>query len=151
VDDHYAKAPSRTDYLVHAWRHDAYTLRRQAARVSVPHIADDDGCLSHFPALRAFGNTALILAGRLVATPAGLQAESAGDPGTTGRRGFTARLWRLGGGRRQCSGQYPEKRSSPHEPPCVLSHYHFRRRTARRVNRFIAACKTLCANARGPG
>ena len=54
VDNHHTQAAGRADYLIHPRRHGRHALRRQAAGVSIPHVADDYGCLCHVPAQRAF-------------------------------------------------------------------------------------------------
>src|SRR4029077_9376587 len=75
-------------------------LRRQAAGVSVPHIADDYGCLCHVPAERAFGD--------LIASPA--------DSEIQGPRHFGAvqhRFLRLRCAYRR-RGQHGQKRPSSH-------------------------------------
>ena len=84
VDDHHAEATGGVDYLIHARGHSGHTLRRHAAGMRVPHVANDDGRLSHFPAQR-------VLRGPDFPLPAAcsprLRARRLSAPGTRGRFG----------------------------------------------------------------
>lgn len=80
VHDHHAETAGGTHHLIHSWSHRVDALRRKAAGVGVPHIADDDGRLGDFPAQHVFRGTAFTPA-RRVGTPASPQAKRARDAG----------------------------------------------------------------------
>lgn len=78
MDDHYPEAAGRADHLIHPRDHRGDALRREAARVRVPHVTDDDGRLGHLPAQHVFRDT-VFAAGRLAGPSARLEPERAPD------------------------------------------------------------------------
>jgi hypothetical protein len=79
VHDHHAEASRRCDHLVHSGRHSGHPLRGHVARVSVPHIANDDGGLSYFPVHHLFRNANAWIPARVLFARASMQTECSWD------------------------------------------------------------------------